>query len=123
MAGAICAGERPRQKTCQSAKRDRPSACCVYQALTGLVGRARQKRGEQRVFLGARGIDLFDVPTIRVTLAIEIRTQHAAIDAGRRFDGDDALRGNARPVGYRRLGNANFSGKRPHAAGGTNCFV
>jgi hypothetical protein len=55
--------------------------------------------------------------------AIKIGTEHAAIDAGRCLNSDYALRRNARPVGYRWLGDANRSRKRADAAGSTNRFV
>jgi hypothetical protein len=89
----------------------------------GMVGRARQQRGEQRIFLRAGGIDLVYIAGTRILLAEEIGAQHAAIDPGRGLDRCHALRRYARPVGDRRLGDANFSGKRTDAAGGTYCFV
>ena len=56
------------------------------------VGRAREQRGEERVFLRAREIDLVDLAGRR--LAIEIGPQPHARDAGRCLDGQHALGGN-----------------------------
>ena len=57
------------------------------------IRRARQQRGEQRIFLRARGIDFIDIAGHLVS-AVEIRPQHRAIDAGRRLDGDHPFGGN-----------------------------
>ena len=79
-----------------------PEPC---QALHQLgVGRARQQRGDERVFLRPREVDLVHV---RRLLAIEVGAQPHAGDTGRRLDRQHAFRGNLVPVGYGRLRNAN----------------
>ena len=73
------------------------------------VGRAREQRGEERVFLRAREIELVD---IRVGLfAIEIGPQAHARNAGRRLDGEYALGGNFVPVRHGRLRDADTAGE------------
>ncbi len=83
----------------------------------------RQKHREQRVFLRARGVDLVEVAAEAGMLGVKVGTQHRATDAGHGLDRQHALGRDARPVGYRRLGNANFPGKRADPAGDAYRFV
>ena len=86
------------------------------------VGRAREQRREQRIFLRARR----DRRRRRRSAHCVRRRGRAAglrVDAGRRLDREHALGGNARPVGHRRLRDADLARKLADAAGGADRFV
>ncbi len=85
------------------------------------VGRARQQRRQQRIFLRARGIDLVDVAG-RVG-AEQIGPQDRAVDAGGGFDGEHALRRDAIPIRNRRLRNSDAARELAHAADGADRFL
>src|SRR6266852_1188155 len=87
------------------------------------IGGAREQSRQQRVFLRARGIDLVDIAAKSRMLAVKVGAQNRATHAGRVFDRDDALGGNARPVRHRRLRNAYFSRERTDSAGSADRFV
>jgi hypothetical protein len=77
------------------------------------IGRAGEQCGEQRVFLCAREIDLVDGGR---RLAIEIRAQADACDAGCSLHGEYAFCGNLVPVRHGRLRYADAPGEFRHSA-------
>ncbi len=86
------------------------------------IRRPCQQRRQQRVFLRTGKIDVVDAGRL-VILVVKIGPQDRARDAGHRFDREHPLGGNARPIRYRRLGNADAARKLGDATGGANRFL
>ena len=82
------------------------------------IGCACQQRGQQRVLPGTRRIGL--VGRFQIG-AEEVRTERAARDAGRSLNRQDPLSGDAVPIGYGGLGNAETARKLRHTAGSARC--
>ena len=86
------------------------------------IRRAREQRGEQRIFLRAREIDLVDVGCTAGS-PIEIGPQTHARDAGRGLDRKHALGGNRVPVRNGRLRNTDAAREFGDAADGLDRFL
>ena len=107
-------GVRESERACIAAKLRQP-------AEEFCIRRAPKECREQGVFLGASRIDFTDVAAPR--RAVEVGTQHHALDAGCRFDVQDPLGRDPIPVGYGGLRYAQTPGKLANAASDANGLV
>ena len=119
----VGAARRLRERRMREAERARVAAQVRQAAEQIRIRRTREQKRQQRVFVCAR--------------ACRLRRSHRPCRAARRRDPaatargsprlrprpQDALCGNMRPVGNRRLRNAYFARKRAYAAGGANRLV
>jgi hypothetical protein len=84
-------------------------------------GRAHQQRRQQSVFLRARDIDFVDIAGYLV-LSEKIGAQSGTRNACLTLDRGYTFRRHARPIGDRRLGNAQTTSELSDATYGTEGF-
>ena len=94
----VGAARRLRERRMREPERARVAAQGRQARQQRGIGRAREQRDEQRVFLRARGIDFVDSHRPCRLLGIEIGPQRSRDHPGRGLDRQDALCGNMRPV-------------------------